>query len=60
MGPHAFLWEDKVLTDLNQLIPADSPLYLLFAGAINDAGEITGRRHEHWRDAHLCGDPERR
>ena len=42
MGPHAFLWQDKVLTDLNKLVPADSPLYLLFADAINDSGEITG------------------
>jgi probable HAF family extracellular repeat protein len=42
MGPHAFLWRDKVLTDLNQLIPADSPLYLLFSDAINDSGEISG------------------
>ncbi len=42
MGPHAFLWQDKVLTDLNKLIPADSPLFLQFADAINDSGEITG------------------
>lgn len=30
------------MTDLNTLIPRDSPLYLLFAFGINDAGEITG------------------
>jgi probable HAF family extracellular repeat protein len=39
----AFLWQDKVLTDLNTLIPADGPLYLLFAFAINDSGEIVGQ-----------------
>jgi len=38
----AFLWQNKVMTDLNTLIPADSPLYLLFACSINDAGEIVG------------------
>jgi len=38
----AFLWQDNVMTDLNTLIPADSPLYLVFAFAINDAGEIVG------------------
>jgi hypothetical protein len=30
------------MTDLNDLIPADSPLYLLYALGINDAGEIVG------------------
>jgi probable HAF family extracellular repeat protein len=39
----AFLWQDKVLIDLNTLIPADGPLYLLFAFAINDSGEIVGQ-----------------
>jgi probable HAF family extracellular repeat protein len=39
----AFLWQDKVLIDLNTLIPADAPLYLLFAFAINDSGEIVGQ-----------------
>ena len=38
----AFLWEKKVMSDLNDLIPADSPLYLLYALGINDAGEIVG------------------
>jgi probable HAF family extracellular repeat protein len=38
----AFLWQNKVMTDLNTLIPADSPFYLLFACVINDAGEIVG------------------
>ena len=38
----AFLWQNKVMTDLNTLIPADSPFYLLFACSINDAGEMVG------------------
>lgn len=38
----AFLWQDNVLSDLNSLIPADSPLYLAYALGINDAGEIVG------------------
>ena len=31
-----------VMTDLNTLVPADSPLYLLTAFAVNDSGEIVG------------------
>ena len=42
-GPTAFLWKDKVIKDLNTLIPADSPLHLLFAESINDGGEINGQ-----------------
>jgi probable HAF family extracellular repeat protein len=38
----AFLWQNEVMTDLNTLIPADSPLYLVFAFGINDSGEIAG------------------
>jgi probable HAF family extracellular repeat protein len=39
----AYLWEDKVMMDLNALTPANSPLYLQMAnGGINDAGEIAG------------------
>lgn len=30
------------MTDLNTLVPANSPLYLLTAFAINDSGEIAG------------------
>lgn len=40
--PCAFLWKDGVMTDLNALIPSDSPLYLLAAFWINDSGEIAG------------------
>jgi probable HAF family extracellular repeat protein len=38
----AFLWQDKILTDLNTLIPADSPLYLTGSASINDSGQIVG------------------
>jgi probable HAF family extracellular repeat protein len=41
-NPRAYVWVDGVMSDLNALIPADSPLYLLTAFAINDFGEITG------------------
>jgi probable HAF family extracellular repeat protein len=39
----AFLWENGVMTDLNALIPPDSPLYLTYGGGINDRGEIAGQ-----------------
>jgi probable HAF family extracellular repeat protein len=42
-GSTAFLWIDGVIRDLNALIPADSPLHLLSAESMNDAGEITGQ-----------------
>lgn len=38
----AFLWRDKVLADLNTLIPKDSPWNLLAALSVNDAGQIVG------------------
>ncbi len=38
----ALVWQDSVPTDLNSLIPVDSPWYLLIASSINDAGEIVG------------------
>jgi probable HAF family extracellular repeat protein len=41
-NPSAFLWRNGVMTDLNTLVPADSPLYLLIAFGINDAGQIAG------------------
>jgi len=41
-NPRAYLWRNGVMTDLNSLIPADSPLYLLTAFAINNSGEIAG------------------
>ena len=57
-NPRAFLWHNGVMSDLNALVPADSPLYLLIAYGINDSGEIAGfgvdkqRRHSRFpRDA---------
>src|SRR5436190_754075 len=41
-NPRPFIWQNGVMSDLNDLIPADSPLYLLIAFWINDAGEIAG------------------
>jgi len=39
---HAFLWQNGVMKDLNNLIPKDSGWNLQAAESINDAGEITG------------------
>ena len=39
LGPGS---ETAEMTDLNTLIPADSPYYLISANGINDAGEIVG------------------
>jgi probable HAF family extracellular repeat protein len=41
-GIDAFLWERGVIHNLNDLIPTDSPLHLVFANFINDRGEIIG------------------
>jgi probable HAF family extracellular repeat protein len=41
-GIRAFVWKDGVMTDLNTLVTADSPLFLLSAGVINSSGEIVG------------------
>jgi probable HAF family extracellular repeat protein len=38
----ALVWKDKVLIDLNRLIPRHSPWYLQAAESINDAGQIAG------------------
>ena len=40
--PHPYLWQNGVMTNLNTLIPADSPLSLLIACSINSNGEIVG------------------
>jgi probable HAF family extracellular repeat protein len=39
---HAFIWQNGVMMDLNDLIPRDSGWNLQAAESINDAGEITG------------------
>lgn len=41
-NPRAYIWRNGVMTDLNTLVPASSPLFLLFAFAINSRGEIAG------------------
>lgn len=41
-NPRAFIWRNGVMTDLNTLVPENSPLYLLFSSAINNRGEIAG------------------
>jgi probable HAF family extracellular repeat protein len=41
-NPRAFIWRNGLLADLNTLVAADSPLYLLFAAGINNRGEIAG------------------
>jgi len=43
----AFIWQNGVMTDLNTLIPPDSPLYLIEAtGTINDRGQIAGYAYQ--------------
>jgi hypothetical protein len=37
-----FLWQKGVMTDLNVLVSADSPLHLFDPGDINSRGEIAG------------------
>jgi probable HAF family extracellular repeat protein len=38
----ALVWKNGVITDLNTLIPAGSPLHLFFAGGVNSRGQIVG------------------
>ncbi len=40
--PHPYLWQNGVMTNLNSLIPVNSPLFLLLACSINSSGEIVG------------------
>jgi probable HAF family extracellular repeat protein len=39
---HAFIWQKGKIVDLNSLIPANAPVILTDAQAINDEGVITG------------------
>ena len=41
-GQAAFIWQDGVMTDLNELISGDLDLHIFDANAINNAGQITG------------------
>ncbi len=36
---HGFIWQDRVMTDLNTLIPADSNLFIISASNINERGQ---------------------
>lgn len=38
----AAIWQNGIMTDLNTLIPAHSPLFLLLANSINSRGQIVG------------------
>jgi probable HAF family extracellular repeat protein len=38
----AAIWQDGVMTDMNTLIPADTPLYLVVADWVNSRGQIAG------------------
>ena len=50
--PRAFVRLNGVLTDLNTLTPADSPLYLLIAHGINSRGEVVGFGVDGTGDVH--------
>jgi len=41
-NPRAFFWRNGVMTDLNTLAPADSPLFLITGCSINSQGQIIG------------------
>jgi len=41
-NPRAWVSQNEVPVDLNTLVPADCPLFLLIAFGINDSGEIVG------------------
>jgi len=42
----AVMWQDGKIIDLNALIPAYSPLYLIYANDINNCGEIAGQAYD--------------
>ncbi len=39
-GPHTFIWQNGNFTDLNTVLVADSPWYIINAASINSAGQI--------------------
>jgi probable HAF family extracellular repeat protein len=39
---HGFFWQNDVMTDLNELIPEDSGLFIISASNINERGQISG------------------
>lgn len=42
-GSRAFVWENGTATDLNAVASGDAGLYLIYAEAINDRGDISGQ-----------------
>ena len=51
-NPRAVVVQNGVMSDLNDLTPADSPLYLLLACAINSNGEIIGQAVDESGEIH--------
>jgi probable HAF family extracellular repeat protein len=49
-----YLWENGVMSDLNTLIPADSPLYITDANGINDLGQIVAIGLTSSGEEHAC------
>ncbi len=41
-GPHAYLWKEGKMIDLNSAVPANSGWTLMFNQSINDRGQIAG------------------
>ena len=41
-GSTTFVWKDGNFTDLNTVLPADSPWYIFNVASINEAGQIAG------------------
>ncbi len=41
-NPRSFFWRNGVMSDLNSLAPADSPLFLITGCSINSLGQIIG------------------
>jgi len=39
-GPQAFVWKKGSFTDLNTVLPADTPWYIFNTASINEAGQI--------------------
>jgi probable HAF family extracellular repeat protein len=42
-GARAFVWENGKATDLNEMVSGDAGMYLIYAEAINDRGDISGQ-----------------
>jgi probable HAF family extracellular repeat protein len=51
-NPRAFVRQNGVMTDINTLIPAGFPLFLLTACSVNSRGEIIGLAVTSTGEAH--------